>query len=76
MTFDPEVSIREVLFPTLIRFRGDPDLAAAAKRERVTLSEFARRELRRAIVARSPHGRPDDDGPDPSYPAPAQRVAA
>ena len=74
--------MREVLYPTLIRFRGDPDLARglaeAAKRDRVTLSEFARRELRNAIAARpsTSAGRTDDDGPGPFRPAPGTREAA
>jgi hypothetical protein len=42
--------MREVLSPTTIRFRGGPDLARdlakAARRDKLTFSEFARRELR------------------------------
>jgi len=41
--------MREVLSPTTVRFRG-PDLARdpakAARRDKLTFSEFARRELR------------------------------
>lgn len=73
--------MREVLYPTLNRFRGDPDLARdlaeAARRDKLTLSEFARRELRRAIVARGPVApRDGGDDPGPFRPAPAQRIAA
>ena len=72
--------MREVLFPRLIRLRADDDLvhdlAEAAKREHVTHSEFARRELRSAIAVRTRPGRPDDDGPGPCRPAPGLREAA
>ena len=60
--------MREVLFPRLIKLRADDDLvhdlAEAARRDKLTSSEFARRELRRAIVARTRPVRPDGDGPD------------
>jgi hypothetical protein len=49
--------MREVLFPRLIRLRADDDLvhdlAEAARRDKLSLSEFAGRELRKA-VARTP----------------------
>jgi hypothetical protein len=68
--------MREVLFPRLIRLRADDDLvhdlAEAARRDKLSLSEFAGRELRKA-VARTPVsvGRTDDDGPGPGGTAPA-----
>jgi translation initiation factor 2 beta subunit (eIF-2beta)/eIF-5 len=52
--------MREVLFPRLIKLRpyDNPvhDLAEAARRDPLTLSEFACRELRNAI-APDPAGR-------------------
>ena len=69
--------MREILFPRLIRLRADDelvhDLAAAARRDKVTLSEFSRRALRNALAARgsvSPCPA-DDDGPGPGGTAPA-----
>ena len=59
-----------------IRLRADDDLvhdlAEAARRDKLSLSEFAGRELRKA-VARTPVsvGRADDDGPGPGGTAPA-----
>jgi len=77
-----EVSMREILFPRLIRLRADDelvhDLAAAARRDKVTLSEFSRRALRNALAARgsvSPCPA-DDDGPGPFRPASGMREAA
>ena len=61
---------------------GDPglarDLAEVARRDKLTLSEFARRELRSAMAARrpGPAGRTDDDGPGPFRRAPGLREAA
>ena len=49
-------------------------LAAAAREERTTLSEYARRTLRARIGSRS--GPPYDDDPGPFRPAPGQRIAA
>ena len=72
--------MREVLFPRFIKLRADDDLARdlaeTARRDRVTLSEYAMRELRRAIAAHTRPGRPDDDGPGPLRPAPGMREAA
>jgi hypothetical protein len=77
-----EVSMRKILFPRLLRFRADDelarDLAAAARRDKLTLSEFARRELRNAIATRTivSAGRTDDNGPGPFRPAPGLRETA
>ncbi len=58
--------MREVLFPRLSRLRVDDDLvhdlAEAAKREHVTHSEFARRELRSALAGAGTGSR-DRGGP-------------
>ena len=72
--------MREVLFPRLIKLRADDalahGLAEAARRDKLTLSEFARRELRNAIAVRARPGRPDDDDPGPFRPTPGLREAA
>ena len=74
--------MREVLFLRLIRPRADDelahDLAEAARRDPLTLSEFACREPRNAIVARRPGSAssPHHDGPGPFRPAPGLREAA
>jgi len=66
----------EVRFPSLIRLRADDELAhdlvEAARWDKLSSSEFAGRELRKA-VARTPVsvGRADDDGPGPGGTAPA-----
>jgi hypothetical protein len=63
--------MREVLFPRLIRLRADDELAhelvKAAPKDKVTLSEFARCELRNAAATRRPvsGGHPNHDGPGP-----------
>ena len=58
--------MREVLFTRRIKLRADDalahGLAEAARRDGMTLSEFARRELRSAVASRTRHGRPDDAG--------------
>ena len=74
--------MREVLFPRLVRLRADDELvyelAEATRRDKLTLSEFARRELRNALAARTPVSadRADDDGPGPFHPAPGMGEAA
>ena len=72
--------MREVLFTRLIKLRADDalahGLAEAARRDGMTLSEFARRELRSAIAARSRPVRPDNDGSDRHPPAAGARIAA
>ena len=67
------------LFSSAINLKLEPELhqalAAAARDERTTLSEFARRTLRACIGSRSgpPHG---DDDPGPFSPGAAMRPAA
>ena len=72
--------MREVLFLRLIKLRADDALAhgldEAARRDGMTLSEFARRELRSTLASRTRPGRPDDDGPGPFRPASGLREAA
>ena len=69
-------------FPEIIRIRGERGLASAmteaARRERTTTAEWARRKLRDALKADGfalpPFGE-NDDGPGPFSPAPGQRAA-
>jgi hypothetical protein len=72
--------MREVLFLRLIKLRADDalahGLAEAARRDGMTLSEFARRELRSTLASRTRPGRPDDDGPGPFRPTPGMQEEA
>ena len=74
------IAMREVLFPRLIKLRADDalahGLAEVARRDGMTLSEFARRELRSAVAVRARLGRPDDDGPGRHALVAGARIAA
>ena len=64
-------------FDALIALRAEPELKAAigvAFREKTTVAEFLRRELRGIVKARLAHN--DDDGPAPFRPDRGQRLAA
>jgi HicB family len=68
------------LFSSAINLKLEPELhqalAAAARDERTTLSEFARRTLRARIGSRSDTSHDDGDTPGPFRPAPGARIAA
>jgi hypothetical protein len=64
-------------FPALIFVRTEPELRenlqAVATREKTTVAELLRRELRVIVAKRLD---PDDNGPAPFRPDRGQRVAA
>ena len=66
------------LFSSVINLKLEPELherlAAAARNERTTTSEFVRRALRATVASRP--AAPNDDGPGPFSGAPGMRVAA
>ncbi|SEP09907.1 hypothetical protein SAMN02799625_04672 [Methylobacterium sp. UNC300MFChir4.1] len=68
--------MRPARFHTLLKVKCEPELqtaiVAAAERDRTTVSEFLRRELRALLNARSS----DQPDPPPSAPAGAMKVAA
>ena len=62
-------------YTKVLRLRAEPELTealnAVARRERTSVSELVRRELRSVVAARN-----YDAGPPPHRPASGQRIAA